>query len=333
MHIPDGYLGPATAVATWGIMIPVWGAALRRLRKRLDVRRIPLLSLGAAFSFLIMMFNIPIPGGTTGHAVGSVLVALLLGPWAAVISVSLALALQALLFGDGGITALGANCLTMAVIMPLVGWAVFRLVGTSAPESRRRYLAAGFAGYAGLNAAALATSVLLGLQPLLATDASGRPLYCPYGLGVAVPAMAAEHLMPFGFVEAVVTALALKWLDRTEPGLAAATLAPGVSPRSRSLWLGLLALLLLTPLGFFLPRWAGAGAAWGEWSPEDLVTLLGYVPARLERWATFWRAPVPDYAEEAGPLGYLLAGALGLAVLGILYLGLRTVTRVRGDRG
>ncbi len=333
MHIPDGYLGPATALATWGIMIPVWGAALRHLRKRLDVRRIPLLSLGAAFSFLVMMFNIPIPGGTTGHAVGSVLVALLLGPWAAVISVSLALALQALLFGDGGITALGANCLTMAVVMPAAGWAVFRLVGTTAPETRRRYLAAGFAGYAGLNAAALATSVLLGIQPLLASDASGRPLYCPYGLGVAVPVMAAEHLLLFGFVEAIVTAVALKWLDRTEPGLAAAPPASAPPPRSLSLWRGLLVLLVLTPMGFLLPRWAGAGAAWGEWSPEGLAALLGYVPARLERWAAFWRAPVPDYAEEAGPLGYLLAGALGLAVLGVLYLGLRTVTRVRGDRG
>ncbi|MEW5765405.1 MAG: cobalt transporter CbiM [Acidobacteriota bacterium] len=332
MHIPDGYLGPATALATWGIMVPVWGSALRHLRKGLEVRRIPLLSLGAAFSFLIMMFNIPIPGGTTGHAVGSVLVALLLGPWAAVISVSLALALQALLFGDGGITALGANCLTMAGIMPLAGWAAFRLTGATAPpDSRRRYLAAGFAAYAGLNAAALATAGLLGIQPLLASDASGRPLYCPYGLGVAVPVMAAEHLLLFGFVEAIVTSVALKWLDRTEPGLAPGPAVPAAP--YRKLWGWLLVLLVLTPLGFLVPRWAGAAAAWGEWSPEELIVMLGYVPARLERWAAFWRAPVPDYAEEAGPLGYLLAGALGIAVLGALYVGLKTVTRVRGDRG
>jgi cobalt/nickel transport system permease protein len=297
----------------------------------MDVRRIPLLSLGAAFSFLIMMFNVPIPGGTTGHAVGGVLVSLLLGPWAAVVSISLALGLQALIFGDGGVTALGANCLTMAVIMPLTGWAAFQLAGGSAPlGSGRRIWAAGLAGYVGLNAAALATAILLGLQPLLASDAAGRPLYCPYGLGVALPVMAAEHLLLFGFVEAVVTSLALRWLDRTEPDLAA---APSVPAPSRKLWLALVALLVLTPLGLLVPRWAGAGSAWGEWSPEELLERMGTVPAQLERLATFWKAPVPDYSEGAGPLGYLLSGALGFLLLGLLFLGLRAVSRWKGDRG
>ncbi|MGE5708452.1 MAG: energy-coupling factor ABC transporter permease, partial [Bacteroidota bacterium] len=124
MHIPDGYLSPQTTLPTFALMASFWGVGLRRLRSSLRLRQIPLLALGAAFSFVLMMFNIPIPGGTTGHAVGGVLVAILLGPWAASIAVSLALIVQALLFGDGGITAIGANCLTMGVVMPFVGYSI-----------------------------------------------------------------------------------------------------------------------------------------------------------------------------------------------------------------
>ena len=179
-----------------------------------------MLALGAAFSFVIMMFNVPIPGGTTGHAVGAVLVAVLLGPWAACIAVSVALVVQALLFGDGGITAIGANCLNMAVIMPFLGYGAYRLVaGKSEAKSRRRWLGAAVGGYIGLNAAALATAVEFGIQPMIAHDAAGRALYGPYPLKIAIPAMAIEHLLLFGFVEAVVTGLVLAYIQRTEPSL------------------------------------------------------------------------------------------------------------------
>ena len=83
MHIPDGYLGPITCIAGFAAMVPVWAIASRTVKRTLSARQVPLLAIGAAFSFIIMMFNIPIPGGTTGHAVGGVLVAILLGPWAA----------------------------------------------------------------------------------------------------------------------------------------------------------------------------------------------------------------------------------------------------------
>src|SRR5512137_1254541 len=127
MHIPDGYLGPATCAASFAAMAPVWALASHNVKKSLQARQVPLLGVAAAFCFVIMMFNIPIPGGTTGHAVGGVLAAILLGPWAACIAVSVTLVLQALLFGDGGITALGANCCTMAFVMPFTGYAVYRL--------------------------------------------------------------------------------------------------------------------------------------------------------------------------------------------------------------
>ncbi|HOF88368.1 MAG TPA: cobalt transporter CbiM, partial [Armatimonadota bacterium] len=220
MHIPDGYLGPQTYIPAWVAMAPFWAAASAKLQRELRLRQVPLLALGAAFTFVIMMFNVPIPGGTTGHAVGAVLVAALLGPWAAVIAVSLALIVQALMFGDGGITAIGANCLTMAVIMPFVGWGVFRLFGGHATTSPARTLVAGAAaGYIGLNVAALATAVLFGLQPLLSRDAAGLALHSPFGLGIAVPVMAAEHLLVFGWVEALVTGLALVYVRQTMPEL------------------------------------------------------------------------------------------------------------------
>jgi cobalt/nickel transport system permease protein len=220
MHIPDGYLGPPTYAASYVVMMPFWALASRKLGQSLKSRQVPLLAMGAAFSFTIMMFNVPIPGGTTGHAVGAVLVAVLLGPWAACVAVTTALVVQALMFGDGGITALGANCLTMALIMPFSGWGVYRLIaGKTPPDSRRHWLGAAAGGYVGLNAAAAATAILFGLQPLLAHDALGHPLYAPYPLAVALPVMAAEHLLLFGWVEAIVTGLVIAYLQRHAPDL------------------------------------------------------------------------------------------------------------------
>src|SRR5687768_8376140 len=118
MHIPDGYLGPATALALGGAMVPAWAIASRSVRRRLDAREVPLIALGGAFSFTIMMLNVPLPGGTTGHAVGAALAAIALGPAAAVLAISVALGIQALLFGDGGVLALGANCFNLALVMP-----------------------------------------------------------------------------------------------------------------------------------------------------------------------------------------------------------------------
>ena len=104
MHIPEGYLGPQTWGASYAVMAPIWVIAGRKLRRTLDARRVPLLAIGAAFSFVIMMFNVPIPGGSTGHATGAPLIAILLGPWAAVLAVSVVLAVQRMekLLAEGG---------------------------------------------------------------------------------------------------------------------------------------------------------------------------------------------------------------------------------------
>jgi cobalt/nickel transport system permease protein len=127
-----------------------------------------------------------------------------------------------LLFGDGGITALAANCFNMAFVMPFVGYYIYKLISLNAPlNSGRRVVAAGIAGYIGLNVAALLTGIEFGLQPLLHHTSNGQSLYCPYGLNVAVPVMLAEHLLIFGWVEAIVTALVIKYLLKHSPQLLA----------------------------------------------------------------------------------------------------------------
>jgi len=220
MHIPDGYLGPQTWGALYGVMVPLWALASRFVRRTLRQRQVPYLALGSAFSFVIMMFNIPIPGGSTGHAVGGVIVAILLGPWAALIAISIALVIQALLFGDGGVTAIAANCFNIAFVMPMTGYFVYRMISRrSEIGSRRRWIAGAVAGYLGLNAAAVTTAVLFGIQPLISKGADGRPLYFPYPLEVAVPVMALQHLLLFGILEAVLTALLVKYFQRTDPSM------------------------------------------------------------------------------------------------------------------
>ena len=163
-----------------------------------------------------MMFNIPVPGGTTGHAVGAGIIAILLGPWAAVLAVSVVLIIQAIIFGDGGITAIGANCFNMAVVMPFVSYWTFRLIKGKKNDGPRFYLAAFFAGHIGLSVAAVLTGIEFGIQPLIAAGPDGVPLYAPYPLSIAVPAMAIEHLAIFGIIEGLVTAMILKYFMKNE---------------------------------------------------------------------------------------------------------------------
>jgi cobalt/nickel transport system permease protein len=220
LHIPDGYLGPKTWVALWLVMIPVWIIAARKLKKDLRTKNVPLLAMGAAFSFVIMMFNFPVLGGTTGHAVGGALIAIILGPWAALIAVSVALVIQALFFGDGGITAIAANCFNMGIILPFVGYYVYRLISANADiSSSRHWIGAGIGGYVGINVAAILAGFELGIQTILYPAVDGKFQYFMYPLGVSLPAMAFGHMLIFGFVEAIVTLLVVRYLQQTDPSL------------------------------------------------------------------------------------------------------------------
>ncbi len=217
MHIPDGYISPATAGAFYVAAAPIWAIAAKRVRRALSGRTVPLLSIFAAFTFAIMMFNVPVPGGTTAHGVGGTLTAIVLGPWAAVITTSVALVLQALFFGDGGITAIGANCFNMAMVLPFVGYFTYRmLAGNGDMLSQRRVIAAAIGSYVGISVAALCVGIELGIQPHL-WSTNGVPDYSPYGFSTAIPSMLLAHMAGASFVEAAITAMAVGYLQRSFP--------------------------------------------------------------------------------------------------------------------
>lgn len=215
MHIPDGYLGPPTYLGAYAACAPLWTIAARKLRGSLSTRRAPLLAISAAFSFLVMMFNVPLPGATTGHAVGGVLIAIAVGPWGAMLAITIALVIQALIFGDGGITAIGANCFNIAFVMPFTGYAAYRLLSRVSSSVMGKAIAAGIGGWVGLSSAAFTTALMFGIQPLLHTTADGRALYAPYPLSVAIPAMLVGHLALFGPVEALITGLVVHCLQQS----------------------------------------------------------------------------------------------------------------------
>jgi cobalt/nickel transport system permease protein len=353
MHIPDGYLSPATCATMYAGAVPFWWYALRRVRRMLHTRMVPLVSVFAAFSFIVMMFNLPLPGGTTGHAVGVGMATIVLGPWASMVAISIALAIQALFFGDGGITAFGANCFNMAIAGSLVSYAVYRVLsGRVAVTAARRVVAAGVAGYVAINVSALLAAVEFGIQPLLYRDASGAPLYAPYPLHIAIPAMMIGHLTVAGMAELVLSAGVVAYLQRAEPSLLHAT-APGAARdassapagwrATRPLWIALGVLLILTPLGIL-----AAGTAWGEWSPKDyrdaqarkqMAAASGQeappaqTPRGIEKLSSFWTAPMPGYAPrflKSASFGYLLSAMSGTGLIVIVTVTIAAIARRMG---
>jgi cobalt/nickel transport system permease protein len=310
MHIPDGYLSPGTCVLMYAAMTPVWYLSSRRAEKTLGLKRMPALALGAAFSFVIMMFNVPAPGGTSGHMSGGVVLAATLGPWAAVVAMTIVLALQALVFGDGGITTLGANSFNMAFVACFSGYYVYRAAAVASPGTPRASVAAAAAGYTAANLSALAAAVELGVQPLIAAGADGRPLYAPYGLGVTLPAMMIPHVFFFGPVEALGTALVISRLRRTGSLPAHAPSGGG------AIWAAIALLVVLAPLGLM-----AAGAPWGEWSAGEVEALIGFIPDGMKALDGAWKGVLPDYGLPGvngglgGVLLYMASAAIGSATI------------------
>lgn len=317
-------------------MVPVWYTAGYKIKRVLKARQAPLVAIGAAFSFIIMMFNIPVPGGTTGHAVGGTLLAVALGPWAAVISLTVALAIQALFFGDGGVLALGANCFNIAFALPVSGYLIYRFISLGASaNSSRRWLGAGIGAYVGINISALLTALEIGMQGDLFLSANGTPLYSPYGLSQTIPAMMISHLAVIGLIEASVTALVVLYLQRTNPGILFNVVGPRqVEERGlklKPLIIGLVLMLVFVPLGLL-----ATGTAWGEWSPDEIKNELGFVPEGLERFSRVWNGVLPDYLSGDGfwssVPGYFLSAAVGLMTISALtYLAVRLLSRGKGD--
>jgi cobalt/nickel transport system permease protein len=282
-----------------------------------------------------MMFNVPLVGGTTGHAVGGTLIALLFGPDAACIAVSVALLLQAVIFGDGGILAFGANCFNMAFVLPYVGYFVYTGIVKSwskngGTKGAVPYAAAAVGSYIGINAAAFCASVEFGIQPLLFKDSLGNALYCPYDLSVSIPAMMIPHLAVAGVVEAAFTVAVFAFVRKTAPEFMfdnerKATVPDGQRPAKTGSHIPVFALIAVliaaTPLGLL-----ATGAAWGEWGAEEIAEVvtngeaLGYTPEGLANgWSL--EALMPDYALDGMNeiAAYILSAVIGVALLVMIF--------------
>jgi cobalt/nickel transport system permease protein len=326
MHIPDNYLSPSTCAVMGAAMLPVWAVAVNKLKKEISVKKMPLLGISAAFSFLVMMLNVPVPGGTTAHAVGAVLIAVLLGPFSACITVSIALLIQALFFGDGGILSFGANCFNMAFIMPFAGYYIFKLVTGLFKNEKAKYIGAFAASYIAINITALFAAIEFGIQPLLFKDASGLPMYSPYPLSVSIPAMLLPHLLVAGIIEGIITAGVYAYVSKMSPGL----IYEKKESRFLPLYILIVFLVVLTPLGLL-----AAGSAWGEWGTEDLKNLLSYIPQGMQNGFNF-NAVLPDYnipALNSEILGYLISAVAGTAFLLIIFKVVMEIIKKRNKGG
>jgi cobalt/nickel transport system permease protein len=208
VHVPDGFLDAPTSLATGAVAAGVVAVALRRAERELDERTAPLAGLTAAFVFAAQMINFPVAGGTSGHLIGGVLTAVLVGPWTAILSMTVVLLVQAVLFADGGLTALGTNVTLMAVVAVVLGYGVFRLLAAVLPRTRGGVLAAAaVAAFLSVPAAAL---TFVGLF------AVGAVADVP--LGAVAAAMGGIHLL-IGLGEAAITVAVLGAVLAVRPDL------------------------------------------------------------------------------------------------------------------
>lgn len=192
MHIPDGFLSTATVVTTGVVSVGGVANAVRIANKKLGEKHIPMMGILAAFIFAAQMLNFPVAGGTSGHVIGAALVAILLGPWAAVIIMSVVLIAQSLIFQDGGLLALGANIFNMGVVAGFSAYYIYRIMGSLLGDNSRSKLVAGFiAAWASVLLASVACAIELAV--------SGTS-----PLSVVLPAMAGVHAL-IGIGEGLVT--------------------------------------------------------------------------------------------------------------------------------
>lgn len=208
MHVPDGFIDAPVSVAAGVVAAAGIAVSLRGARRELDDLTAPLAGLTAAFVFAAQMLNFPVAGGTSGHLLGGALAAILVGPFTGVLVVSVVLIAQALIFADGGLTALGVNITIMAIVTALVGYGVFKLLVKVLPRRRSSVTAAAFS--------AALISVPASAAAFIAFYAVGGTTDVP--LSTVIPAMLGVHVL-IGLGEALITALAVSSVLAVRPDL------------------------------------------------------------------------------------------------------------------
>ena len=301
MHIPDGFIDAKTAVTTAALAAAGVGLALRQVRRGLPRRRVPLLGLAAAFLFAAQMVNFPVYGGTSGHLVGGVLVAALLGPSAAIVVLTTVLIVQCFLFADGGVLALGANIFNMGIVGAAGGCGIYRMVSRALPGPRGRVAAVAFAGWCSTVLASVFCAGELAWSGTVAWPA-------------AFTAMAGTHML-IGVGEGLIGALAYLAIQRVRPDL----VGDACEPEQPRLWSEFARYGLLVAIGVALFV-APFACSWPD-GLERVAADLGFEhkaqPPALLIPAAGYQAPGVRWAVGATALAGA-AGAIvvfGLAVL------------------
>lgn len=299
MHIPDGFLSTAVSLLCWGASLILLAVAVRKAQANYEERLIPLAGVLAAFIFAAQMLNFPVAGGTSGHLIGAALAFIVLGPWLGLLVMTAVIALQALLFQDGGLVVMGANILVMGIVPGFVGYGVYRL---AAKRSQSTKLAiTGVGAWLSIVAAALVTALLLAF--------SGTA-----NLNIVVPLMVGVHML-IGIGEALVTVAALAYVLRSRPELVGETNLVGGRWAVVGLGLALL-VVLLAPFASPSPD----GLEWVAGQQGFLNTAMN-APYRF----------LPDYTipglGETG-LSTIVAGFIGvLAITAVILLVGRLLNR------
>jgi cobalt/nickel transport system permease protein len=315
LHIPDGFLSVPVSLLFWLITIICVGLAARRTSAVLDDRQVPLMGVMAACIFAAQMLNFPVAGGTSGHLLGGALAAIALGPAAGMLVMACVVALQALLFQDGGLVVMGANIFNMGILTALIGGTIFygllRVLGRQA----RGLVVSGFiAAWLSVMLAAALTS----LQLIASGTAQAQ---------VVLTAMLGVHLL-IGIGEGLITAAALSFLLATRPDLLPAPLTDELAGRRRPLSKGAVlgaGLLIATILALLSPFASG--------SPDGLERVaedLGF----LDRGLAPGYNIIPDYTLPGveGGLSTILAGLVGVLIVAVLGFGIATMLRRRQPR-
>lgn len=302
LHIPDGFLNLVVSLTCWVITVLVLSVAVSRTNKSLGEKQVPLMGIMAAFIFAAQMINFPVAGGTSGHLLGGALAAIVLGPWAGMLVMAAVIAVQGLLFQDGGLLVMGANILNMGLLTAAIGYGLYRLVVNSSKTVKLAVI--GVAAWLSVMAGALATSLQLWL--------SGTSY-----LQTVVIAMMSVHAL-IGLGEALITVAAVSFILRTRPDLLGEESASAQGGRG---WMvaGIviaLVVVLLSPLASSNPD-----------GLERVAMDMGFIEAGQS-------APyeiIPDYTLPflgETPVSTIAAGAIGvLAVLGVAILAGRSLMK------
>jgi cobalt/nickel transport system permease protein len=206
MHAADGFLSVPVAAVMWLVTIGVIAISVQRANRHLDERMVPLMGVMAAFVFAAQMFNFPVAGGTSGHLLGGVLAAVLLGPWVGTLVMASVIAVQGLVFQDGGLLAMGANIFNMGIIGTMGGFAIYMTIAKGlGGEDRGRLPAAGIAAWLAVVSASMAMSLELVMSGTSTVE-------------VVFPALVGTHML-IGIGEALITVAALGFIQVVRPDL------------------------------------------------------------------------------------------------------------------